>query len=325
MHEKIVTIGPWTLGVLSGVITAAETFNEVMQSQDPPRDLTGIFFACIIQSGAERFRVPKIEDHGLEELRRRRVIPESAFLRKRITTIPPRENSGARLVNHVFRACLPDDYRSDRRKYQEVHRAEMFLLELFLAMENRTSMVSVLSLPDPKKLEKVMPPELLIPLRNLLVTIEPVALPLPLPQHTISSANIRRFHQIIDSDIFSSYRSGHTQLDLASIPTATSLGRISESAKMLLADYADAINLKRMTLSLVPITTKVIDTIFGKLPGVLAEYSGDILSRLLNDERRLVIYQFYPVFVELIQQMVLEAYEHDARLEAEQGIQEERE
>jgi len=49
---------------------------------------------------------------------------------------------------------------------------------------------------------------------------------------------------------------------------------------------------KRVAISLLPITSKVIDTVFGKLPGTLAEFFANALASWLQDERRVVIYQF---------------------------------
>ena len=50
--------------------------------------------------------------------------------------------------------------------------------------------------------------------------------------------------------------------------------------------------MRRAVISLLPISSKIIDTIFGKLPGGLAEIFTNLLSKWLDDNKRIVIYEF---------------------------------
>jgi len=74
-----------------------------------------------------------------------------------------------------------------------------------------------------------------------------------------------------------------------------------EKSNRLISHNPSVLRLKRMAVSALPITAKIVDAVFGKLPSVLAKYSASLLSSI-SSNRRIVIYQLEPVYHNLMSQ-----------------------
>ena len=67
---------------------------------------------------------------------------------------------------------------------------------------------------------------------------------------------------------------------------------IGKQSNYLVTQNPHLLKMRRAVISLLPISSKIIDTIFGKLPGGLAEIFTNLLSKWLDDNKRIVIYEF---------------------------------
>jgi hypothetical protein len=70
---------------------------------------------------------------------------------------------------------------------------------------------------------------------------------------------------------------------------------------MLFAQNRNLLALRNASANILQITPKIVDAVFGKLPGVLAEVAAKLGISFLEERRRLVIYDFH----ELMYQEVL--------------------
>ena len=257
----------------------------------PQLDAMALFYSCMLQSGATRFDILYSKPD---------LVPRSEFLRKRIRAIPSlRYGKPMLLLQGVFENHLPQDYRSNN-KYAPVWALEHFLTDLCFAMQSKSSMVAVLGIPKIEPLKPLLPVELFLPVKSLLVALEPSGVEVPLPKRAIADDRVSLFVDLLKSDLFLSYSAAQSDLDFASIPKRNAIARVATKAKQIVKENLDAVRLKRTTVALLPITSKLIDLAFGKLPGTLAEYSTNLLAKMLNEQRRVVVYQFDLIFEEVI-------------------------
>lgn len=302
MNERTVSVGAYQLGMLDVLKDIANL--PLILEHLPPVDVEGIVYGCMIQCGAERFEVARIENRSL---------PNSKYLRSRLSYIPEEKTFKARnIISRAFQSFLPREYRRDAKCY-EVWDIENFLADLLLCAERKTALMTLSALPDPDQFEGILPSELLVPVRNLLSTLEPSNIGSPLPRSSISAVGIRRFEEIISSDLFSAYSKQHSELESSLVPKSAALKSIAETGDKLFRRHINLLQLKKLTLIILPVTAKIVDTIFGKLPGVLAGYFTSLLTDALKDERRIVVYQLDSVFRDLITSRVLHFVEEQNR------------
>lgn len=289
MTDKIVTIGPYQLGALHAFTDVVNL--DLLLQHLPKLDANALFYTSILQSGASRFDL--CEDNA-------EVLPRSDFLKKRIKILPPSSyGKHVVLIDSVFAGLLPESYKSEKR-YAPVLQLQSFLADLCFAMERKTSMVLVLTPPKLENLKPLLPPELFIPLRSLMSTLEPQQLSVPLPKLSITHDNLAVFVQLLKSDLFQSYIAAQVELDFAPIPQEYAIAKIGRKANQMVRQHFDTLVLKNTTVALLPITAKIIDLVFGKLPGAIAEHSGNLLTGMLKENRRVVVYQFHPIFEDVI-------------------------
>ncbi|MGB2728956.1 MAG: hypothetical protein WBD09_10875 [Halobacteriota archaeon] len=294
MKMRKVLISPYQLGALDALNTVVNL--PPILEQVPQMDVEGLFYLYMIQAGAEKFVITPIESRSAKY---------SEFLSKRISFLseePYRKVYD--IVATVFQSYLPEGYEIDP-KFSNIGSVKAFLADLLLSLEKRLDMVCILPIPDPAKVEGILPPELFHPIQNLINTFDSESAKLPLPKSSVLSTNVKIFQEIITSDLFSRYSLMHQELANARSSKNKVIFNIVESGGKLLIKYEKLLYLKPLTISLLPVTAKLIDVVFGKLPGTLAEYSSKLLNNWLKDERRIVLYHFHPKFEEIVRRRIL--------------------
>ena len=167
----------------------------------------------------------------------------------------------------------------------------MFISELINSMVNKASMLSVVSIPQKDKIEELYAPELSIPLVQLMAQFQTYSESMPVPTTNIEHANLNRFHRILESQAFSKYSKAHSALENPSSNSAEVLSNIRLASDVLLHEGKRLIGLRQTIFHLLKLAPKVIDDVFGKLPGSLAHIAGNIAQDRLNDEKEVVIYE----------------------------------
>lgn len=289
MNKRKVIIGPFQLGALAA-LDAVVNLPSILKHV-PKMDAENLFYACMIQSGVEEFEVPSLK--GLS-------VKESSFLSERISLIPEETYlKCSESTKRIFKDYLPEGYKIDDR-YSAIWSLEFFLTDLFLAFERKISIVRILPIPDLTKAEGLIPPELFYPVQNLLNAFDSETTTLPLPKSSISAKNVKEFQDIITSDLFSQYALAHQELDNNKLTKRKVISDITKAGHGLFQKYKRLLYLKNLAISSLPVTAKTIDLIFGKLAGILAEYAAGQLNNWLKNEKRIVLYHFYPTFQEIV-------------------------
>jgi hypothetical protein len=81
-------------------------------------------------------------------------------------------------------------------------------------------------------------------------------------------------------------------LDDGQIPVSVAIKTVENQSHRLVSNSPLLLKTKPVAISLLPLSSKIIDTVFGKLPGSLAEFFTSLLTKWLQDNQRLIIYQF---------------------------------
>jgi hypothetical protein len=248
-------------------------------------DYSGIFYACMIQAGIDKVEIfsDSTPNSDSELIRQRKVIiPESIWN----DTYDKLRDTFEQFVEHPL--YVPT-------------KLLVFLTDLMQAIERKSSLVITGPvIPDITELERIFPPELFIPLKNFLGTIESDSADLPLPKDFISKDNFNRLQDIILSDLFSHYSSSHKAFEDGRVLKLHAIKSVEKAGWLLLDRNQKYLKAQRLAVSLIPVTSKIIDAVFGRLPGILADFFGEQLSGWLKDDRRIVIYRFDPLFLDLV-------------------------
>lgn len=295
MSERIVYLSAYHLGALAGF--GARINGPEMLKHREPINVDAIVYSTMIQCGVEKFEIP------IHVRPRHRVKPNSTrpnFLKARIQYFYDKKVIKSQIaVSDAFSRFLPQNYHNNP-EFSNIVNLENFIQDLVYAAERKTSCMTLFPVPKIDKLENHLPPEILFPVKNLLNSFETLNPSLPYPKLSVKSSDINKFEQLINSDLFSRYVFQHGKLEQSSIPTKNALMQVVDSGKGMLQSNLDFLQVREMTISVLPITAQLIDVVFGKLPGTLADYLANLLMGLLQSEKRIVVYQLNSIFEDLV-------------------------
>ena len=115
---------------------------------------------------------------------------------------------------------------------------------------------------------------------------------LPAVQRGTSREDFRRLCEILQGDVFKTYSENQTHFDNAPVPVEQALTEVTETSRKLVSDNPRLLSLARGGLSVLSVSAKLIDAVFGKIPGAAAEGFARLGQQLLDQERRIVVYDF---------------------------------
>jgi hypothetical protein len=276
-------VGPYQLGAMKGLSEGLNIAEKVTGRRGT--DLEAIFYATAFQAGIDEFLVADSDDR-----------PEtgSKFVREHIRALPTeRWRQHYEAVESVFKRHLPTNWHRED-KYSPAWKVQNFLVDLLVAMDTQASLLSPWGIPDPAEAEAVLPPEIVVPVSNLLGAVEDLTVASPVLQRALPREDLERFSRIINSDLFRHYVGAASELDEAQNPASTALQTVSVAGKRLFRENRQVLALRRSLVGVLQITPKLVDAVFGKLPGMLAELGARLGLALVDSRRRIVIYDFRP-------------------------------
>lgn len=245
-------------------------------------DVPELWYSTTIQSGVESLEIIPMTDQTDRF---------SPFLQGRIKY--PNEPDVKYIFALVFLALrnslgLPEETAIPK----ELNELHWFLVELLLAAHRKRNLIYFDNLPDIQKISSLLPADFLLPVKNLFSAITHST---PIVAASLSSVTLRDvalFDELITSKVFRRYERSHSLLEDNNVLVSGAIESVTDGSNLLVSTRPAILKTKRVAVSLLPITSKVIDTVFGKLPGSLAELFAKALASWLQDEKRVVIYQF---------------------------------
>jgi hypothetical protein len=259
-----------------------------------------IFYAAAFQAGIDEFILsnPAI------------LTTPSTFIASRITNFSnDRSLSNLTTIVNAFSIYLPDDWRTSD-KFNPVFNMVIFINDMMDAMSAGAAFLSIDRLPNPMEIKELIPDELFFPISHLFSTFTAVQTPSPIPQRVVSTDEVHRLNDILSGDLFSNYVNSQALLDASETPIEKTLPVIVSDARMLFLQNRKQLALRNATVNILQMTPKLIDAIFGKLPGALAEVATKLGISFLEARRRLVIYDFGELmYDEILRQNLLRLHE----------------
>lgn len=242
-----------------------------------------LIYSAMIQAGVQRFRVvgPMTKQ-----------VRESQFLSRRCEEYSFDDYKQLMdSVNDTIVQHAVFDQKEDFEK-SDLFNLTWFLTELIFSLQTKSAMVSVFPMPNIADYVGKLSPEMLAAVMGLFQNIDPLPLDLPIPQFRVLFKDVRVFHEVISSDLFSAYAASQQMLELSGEEKESTTRLILNKGKALLNSFSSVLDFKRISLSLIPVTSSLIDTVCGKFPGSIADAFGIALTEALNNKRRVTIYNY---------------------------------
>ncbi len=212
--------------------------------------------------------------------------PGDQFLINRLKQ--PNESS-AKIIPEVIEVF--NRYVSEEES-QKVVMIMSFVSDLIMAMKNNASVLNVSGIPSISKVKKDLPPELSIPIINIISQLKSTNVLLPVPSSTVEKDEVNRLRIILESNTFSTYAISHKNLEEAAIDKNKTIEDIKRKGLILLEKGKDILSSKCVSFNIIPVMPKIVDVAFGKFPGLLSQIAGDSAMQLLKNKKSIVIYQF---------------------------------
>jgi hypothetical protein len=244
-------------------------------------DFDALFYATAFQAGIDEFVLP---EHSP-------VTPtiRSTFIASR--TMPFSSRSNFENITNAFSIYLPDDWRGSP-KFGPVNYTAVFINDLLDAMATRASHLSIHPAPDLVELKELMPDELYIPVSHLLSSFTAVETLSPVPQKVVSTDDMHKLNNVLSGDLFRKYANSQSSVDNSEIPLEKALPLVVSNGRLLFVQNRNLLALRNASVNILQMTPKLIDAVFGKLPGALAEVAAKLGISFLEERRRLVVYDF---------------------------------
>jgi hypothetical protein len=166
-----------------------------------------------------------------------------------------------------------------------------FLAEVLYALRNRRPIVTFFDIPDVRSVSRSLPPELSIPIANLLGHLKEATVGTGALAVEANVRDVALYEEILADELYRGYGEKHTALELSEKEIAL-IGEAIVSDVIAMKLRHQALRVERIGVSTLTFSAKFIDTILFKVPGKLGEELALSAAEYLKDRQRLVIYKF---------------------------------
>lgn len=169
-----------------------------------------------------------------------------------------------------------------------------FIGELLYALRTRRPLVTFFNMPDAHSFQAFLPPELSVPITNLLGQLKETTVGTGTPAIVGSIHDAALCEEILADELYRSYVEKHTALERTDSQLHI-LGKAIESDVKAMAIRHQQLRIERVGISTLKLSSKFIDKVLLGLPGKLGEEFAAAATDYLEDRQRLVIYKFMDV------------------------------
>ncbi|PGY60316.1 hypothetical protein [Bacillus thuringiensis] len=274
-----VLITPYQQGAFSA-------YDELFNKFNPSVNVQRIFYSTMIQGGMHEFLIS-------EEDTQKILLPKTNY-----KILSSKDfNNVSEVINGLFDFFMPEGYKADKQ-YSDVIKYQCFLVDIVLAMKMNKSIVWMSKSPDLNDIRDKIPPDLYFPLYNLISRLEQVSPELPLLSYSIPAKDVSIFYDLINTELFKNYAFSHSQLE----SNHGSVNDVIEAGNNFYRKYIESLELKKLSISLLSLTPKLVDSFFGKIPGHIADFFARLFTEQLAKDKKVVIYDFTPTINYLLEQ-----------------------
>lgn len=165
-----------------------------------------------------------------------------------------------------------------------------FVHDLLVAMDHDASVINVSGIPTAAEVREEFRPDAAVAICTILSAIQSANELLPAPSVQVDRDMVRRFRDLLDSDVYGAYVEAHERIERNA--KESSLRAIRQTGARLLEVSKGALAPRRVSVNFISMVPQIVDAAFGKLPGTLADFAGELAAKLMDDRRNLIIYQF---------------------------------
>lgn len=255
-----------------------------------------LFYTSMLQTGIDCIEIPSDVEF----------VSVSPLLKKHLAFGFEHEWLQAFIVVHEFFKChMPSFFQQNpdgEGEYEDYDVFDLysFLVRLLCALTSGRNLINLGTFPDVGKLAGKLPPEVLVPVTNLLTTFDKVVPSSPFPRVTVDKDNVALFQDILVSQRFTQYKTAHSTFEDQGVLVETSSQHVSQAARSIYGHSRKLVKMRKLLVAVLPFSSRIVDMVFGSLPGKLAEQFTRVAQDWLNRNQRLVIYQMDGVSEQLL-------------------------
>lgn len=280
--ERQAIITPYSLGTLEAYSTVIRDISRVLE--DPIVDMTRLFYAVMVQSGLQGFRIPGGSKVPISSLLLDRTVPIS---------FEKIESKLVQLRSSVFQNARPDLTREQRAT---IHSLAEFLVELYVAAEFRRPIATCAALPNQQTLQPLLKDDFCIVIGALLGEVQTLSVSAPVAKFNIPAKDFSSFQRVLSSDIFQPYIESHTELEILSKPTNNLFEHIDYSARRVVDAFPVNFELRTTAVNTLRAIPSFIELVGGKLVGTFLGPIFSTIAEAVGHERCLLLYSFEPTW-----------------------------
>ena len=283
------------LGILQGAYLAGQSaaYQHMLQERgiavaDSSIPLEKMIYVAAFQGGIEKFVTP---------LKAKSDHPIDRFMSARMSKPKQRDSE----LLHKLMALDPGTPAEANNL--QAWKALVLICDLISAMENNAAVINISGIPKVEDVRQELPPDVALPVCTILSALKSTDELLPAPSQTVDREVVGRFKDLLNSDVYHRYTRAHEAIELEVTESALSDIR-SRGAKLLKASKGLLAN-RRVSVNTISVVPKIVDAAFGRLPGTLAQFAGELATKFLDEKKNIVIYQFDDWFNEYTKANIL--------------------
>jgi hypothetical protein len=166
-----------------------------------------------------------------------------------------------------------------------------FISHLYFAMKTNSVVLYLGNLNELKD-QNILPPEFDVPFKILLSSIQTKSANLPVVKYDIDKKDIKKLIEVISSKEFNLYKEAQSEIEASNNLTERTINLIEKAGKDLYRKNSHILNLNESIVKAIPLSSKVINLFFGKIPGELTELFSKVLIDYLNLNKTIPLYNY---------------------------------
>lgn len=199
-------------------------------------------------------------------------------------------------VNNMIKPYVQEE-KLDLSTQTAINKICYKISQLLYAMETNSGILTLLPFDMINKTH--LPIELSSPFDMLYSSIETQNANLPVLKLDIEKKGIKKLIDVLESIEYNNYKEAQREIELNQNLSVKTIRSIEKAGKDLYYKNSKLLNLRENAIKAIPLSSKVIELVFGKLPGILTEHSGRILTEYLKINKAIPIYDCHLTTIDL--------------------------
>lgn len=186
----------------------------------------------------------------------------------------------------------------DEKLKDELDALKHKISQLLFSLKTNSGIVTFSNYTEIKS-QEYLPLELLMPMKVLVQNVQTKSANLPVLKYETDKKDVKRFLHILESKEFKSYKEAQSEIEQAENLTSKTIKSIEKAGKDLYKKNLSQIDIRENIIKAIPLSSKIIELFFGKLPGIITDYTSGLLGDYLKLSKSIPIYNCEPIVDEI--------------------------